>query len=270
MNLASLFQQEERESIEKWCRAHATSAYLGEHKALCRVLGDLLMYVDTRDVSIAPHMMMNGFWETWVTQAIARYVKPGMRCIDVGANCGYYTLLLASLVGETGHVSAFEPYEPLVKLLRQSIQVNGFSERVQVYPAAASDQQGQAILHVRDDRLGDSTLVPAEAWAFHQVPTIQLDQCATTIDFVKIDVQGYELQVLAGMQELIERSPSIAIALEFSPGEHANPAAALETIRGYGLSIRTIGTDGMIRHIAAEQAVVPDTGDHRMLWLSKA
>jgi len=103
-----------------------------------------------------------------------------------------------------------------------------------------------------------------------QVPAARLsDDILLTIDFVKIDVQGHELQVLDGMKEMIERSPKIAIAMEFSPSEHESPMAALETIRALGLRIQTIGTDGQVRPIALEEAAKADTGDHRMLWLTR-
>lgn len=272
MNLSSLFQQEERESIEKWCRAHTQHAYLGDYTSLCRVLGDLLMYVDTRDQSLTPHMLLSGFWEMWVTQAIARYVKPGMRCLDIGANCGYYTLLLASLVGATGLVEAWEPYERLARLLEKSIAVNGFSEIASVEELAASNSSREQTLFARIDLLGSSSLSEINAANERpQVKVVRVDEVwDSPVDFVKIDVQGHEMEALEGMRGLIEKSPKIAIALEFSPEEYPDPMAALATIQSYGLSIRTIGTDGMVRHIAAEQAVVPDTGDHRMLWLSKA
>lgn len=274
MNLSSVFQQEERETIEKWCRSHATSAYLGDHRALCRVLGELWMYVDTRDLSVTPHMIMNGFWESWVTQAVVRYVKPGMRCLDIGANCGYYTLLLASLVGPHGLVTAYEPYEPLARLLTQSVTVNGFGARVTVEDSAVGDYSGSALLHSRFDLLGSSTLgVLAGSSEHGPVTQVRLDDVEALsqapIDFVKIDVQGSEILVLDGMRQIIERSPKIAIAMEFAPSDFENPLGALEKIRSFGFTIRTIGTDGTVRHISAEQCIEPDTGEHRMLWLSK-
>lgn len=271
MKIRELFEAEDRTAIEKWCRAHTQQAYLGEYTALARVLGQFLMYVDTRDLSLTPHMLMNGFWEMWVTQAIVNYVRPGMRCIDVGANCGYYTLLLAELVGDKGRVFAYEPQPRLYELLRKTGRVNGHA-RVTISDCAISDQIGEALLYVSDTLLGSASLKHAQdlnasgLW----VNRFPLDELVPgAIDFVKIDVQGHEMQVLAGMKGLIERSPKIAIAMEFSPSEHEDPRAALETIQGYGLQIRTIGTDGMIRPIALEDAAKADTGDHRMLWLSK-
>lgn len=275
MNLKNLFGHEDRPAIEKWCRAHVQQAYLGDHMALCRVLGKFLMYVDTRDQSLAPHLMMNGYWEMWVTQAVVNYVKPGMRCIDVGANFGYYSLLLAELVGDGGEVTAYEPQRALAELLRSSASVNGL--RVVTKENAvgvSSNLPFSKTLHVDPARLGSTSFrrFDGATEVFGAVvASLSGDHPVYPVDFVKIDVQGAELEVLAGMKHLIERSPNIAIAMEFTPSEHEDPAAAIRSLHeDYGLQVRAIGTDGLIRQISTDAAIVPDTGDHRMLWLTRA
>jgi len=69
---------------------------------------------------------MDGFWESWITLAVARHLRPGSRRIDVGANCGYFTALFASLVGSAGRVWAWEPNPDLARDLRESIRLNGY------------------------------------------------------------------------------------------------------------------------------------------------
>lgn len=280
MKLLNLFKQEDRTLIEQYCEARIWNAYHGDHTSLCRVLGQLLMYVDTRDRSLAPHLLSRGYWEMWVTQAIAAYVKPGMSCIDVGANCGYFTLLLAELVGERGFVEAFEPQPRLASLLKQSIAVNGFGKQTLVTEAAVGDLDRSAMLTEHASLMGSASLnglaEPTAEVSTREVNLVTLDRVGygaplqRPIDFVKIDVQGYELRVLRGMKELIVGSPKIAIAMEFTPTDHQDPAAAMLEIREMGLRVATIGTDGMVRSISAEQAIVPDTGSHRMLWLTRA
>ena len=81
-------------------RALCQTAYLGDHEALCRVLGRYKIYVDTRDIGIASHLMLEGYWEMWVTQAMMRMVRRGSVVADIGANLGYFTLLLADLTAE--------------------------------------------------------------------------------------------------------------------------------------------------------------------------
>jgi FkbM family methyltransferase len=277
MHLKQLLAADDRrESIETWCRSQATSVYVGGDTALCRVLGTLLMYVPTQDRSLSPHLMMSGFWEMWVTLAIARYVKPGMRCIDVGANSGYYTLLLCDLVGSGGLVAAYEPQSDLCSLLKASLGINGFLRQGQVNRTAVSDTARKQDLFCVRGLMGSASLLTLNEPGTYTQPvlTIALDEdgwcdAPLPVDFVKIDVQGHELDVLAGMQKVIARSPNIAIAMEFTPGEHPDPIAALEVVRSYGLLIRTIGTDGIVRPITLSEAARADTGDHRMLWLTR-
>ncbi len=266
-----LLKIEERAAVEKYCEARAQAIYLGDHVSLARVLGSLKIYVDTRDQSIAPHLMMEGFWEMWVTQAIANYVRPGMRCIDVGASFGYYTLLLADLTTQKGEVIAYEPNTTAYRLLCASLAVNGFGW-AKAFPVAASSEAGRRALFVDEHRLGASSLKIFEGHTGTQgvVQAAAIDELDDPVDFVKIDVQGHELEVLKGMQRTIARSPKIAIAMEFTPGDHEDPKAALDWIQAQGLSIRNIGTDGIVRPIAEDVALTPETGDHRMLWLSHA
>ena len=75
-----------RPEAEAACQARCQTAYLGEKTALCRVLGKYLMYVDSTDLSLAPHLLLNGFWEMWITEAVVRALRPGWNCVDVGAN----------------------------------------------------------------------------------------------------------------------------------------------------------------------------------------
>ena len=83
-------------------------------------------------------LCLGGHWESWITLAIARLVRPGWRCLDVGANHGYYTLIMADGVGPTGNVLAVEPNRKPARLLPLTLSVNGFSDWVEVVERAAS------------------------------------------------------------------------------------------------------------------------------------
>lgn len=277
MKLSSVFRQEDRTLIENYSRERCRSSYLGDHTALCRVLGELLMYVDTRDLSLTPHMLMNGYWEMWVTQAIASHVKPGMRCIDVGANCGYFTLLLTELVGPTGLVCAYEPQRRLADLIEMSLTVNGFGKQGMLECAAVGDYDGKAVLNTLPTMSGSASLLnlAEPAVAHDTVDIVTLDgtgwgEDSPPVDFVKIDIQGLEMKALYGMRKLIARSPKIAIAMEFTPSDHEDPGRELLRLQEWGLLIGEIGTDGLIRPITIVDAAKAEPGGFRMLWLTRA
>lgn len=67
----------DRYRAECICRAATQAVYLGEHKVLSRVLGRYKMFLDTRDQGFGAHVMLDGYWEMWLTQFIARLVTPG-------------------------------------------------------------------------------------------------------------------------------------------------------------------------------------------------
>lgn len=124
------------------CRTACQTTYLGNDTLLCRVLGKYLLYADSQDRGIVPHLCSDGFWETWMTLAVARVLQPGWQCIDVGANHGYYTLLMADAIGASGRILALEPNPKLAALLQQTLDVNGFSSFTTVVAKAAIDQPG--------------------------------------------------------------------------------------------------------------------------------
>ena len=119
----------ERFTLEHACRSQVQPVYLGDHTALCRILGRYKFYVDTRDEGFGSNILLDGFWEMWLTMAIARHLKPGMIAIDIGANFGYYSLLMADLVGPKGIVIAVEPNGHAAPKLRSSLTLNGFAAR---------------------------------------------------------------------------------------------------------------------------------------------
>lgn len=145
-------------------------------------------------------------------------VSPGQFIVDVGANQGAYTMLFSRLVGPEGRVVALEPAPALFAALDGNCRLNdaGNVTRLQV---AAGKTRADAVLHCSRFNSGDNRLTDSVQGASVDVSVVPLDEIlpTETVGLVKIDVQGYELHVVEGMQAIIERSPEIRIFFEYWP-----------------------------------------------------
>lgn len=131
--------------------------------------------------------------------AIVGQLRPGDVFVDVGANCGLFSLFAAKAVGASGCVLAIEPAPEMTRRLRFNVKANGFSN-ISVIEAAASSAEGRAALHVRQDQYGLSSLchIGATGVDVPMAPLLAIIQTARVarIDALKIDIEGYEDRVL--------------------------------------------------------------------------
>jgi len=214
-----------REDLERRSGELAQFCYLGDGIGVCRVLGEFKMFVNTNDLSLAPHLMMDGCWESWVSIAVSRIVQPGMVCIDVGANFGYYTLLMGALAGPNGGVWAIEPNDDMCTLLGDTVNINGMDQWVSIISGAAWNNDHKKLLidnHGSEELMGSISvreptidLVTTD----DLVGSITIDRLVgdNKIDFVKIDAEGAEPKILEGMVKTINNNPDIQILMEWSP-----------------------------------------------------
>lgn len=275
LSLAEL-RDPDRYRAERACRAAAQVAYLGDHTVLSRVLGRYKVYLDTRDRGFAAHLMLDGYWEMWLTQFIARLVEPGMTVVDVGANFGYYSLLMADLIGPAGHLLAVEPNPAAVTMLTRSLELNGFARRSAVISAAAGVREGIGRLFIPDGEPKNAMLVDDGAEAVGRasiaVPVRPLDALLSNtarVDFLKIDAEGAEEEVIAGLSETIARCRP-RIVLEFNPGRCRDPQALLAWLRAFYPVLRVLNFDAEV--VPAGDAKLLDPTDHedRLIFLEPA
>jgi FkbM family methyltransferase len=232
------FAWRSKRSLEALCRARTQSAYIGENEALCRILGRYKLYVDTRDSGLCAHLLLDGFWEMGLTMHMARTVRRGMTAIDVGANFGYYTILFGALVGEPGQVVAVEPAPVTAAMLRRSVALNGFQKFTTVVEAAAGAGEAHRLLHVppREPKnaqlVSSADVVDSAGGTVHRVAEIRLDVLLADrrrVDFVKIDAEGAEEGVVAGILAILRRDrPNLV--LEFNAARARDPDRLLGTL----------------------------------------
>ncbi len=212
-----------RSEFEQTCIENSDHLYIGDDTVLCKVLSRHKMYVDSKDMGITPHLIMDGYWESWITKLLAQIVQPGFICLDIGANFGYFSILMSELSGTTGKTFAIEPNPRIAELLRSTRYVNG--GKFEVIETALADKKGEAILTITDRELGGGTIKKNEMKKGRSqvvVQTISVDELVKEkkigrVDIIKMDVEGVEPLVFEGMQETIAANPQIQIIIEYSP-----------------------------------------------------
>jgi len=229
----------DRFTLEALCRAQAQPLYLGDHSALCRVLSRYKLLLDTRDRGFAAHVLLDGYWEMWLTIFMCRHIQPGMVVIDVGANFGYYTVLMADLVGPEGHTFAIEPNPVVAAVLRQSVTLNGFKSWTSIVEAAAgASGTGQVLLYSPNGEFKNACVVESPKQVnvgdgtLHQVRQVTIDDIISMsprVDFLKIDAEGAEESIIEGMGQCIkDHRPSLI--LEFNAARCKQPEALLKNL----------------------------------------
>ena len=159
--------------------------------------------------------------EPGVTNLIKHIVSTDMIVIDAGANIGWFTLILSKLVGDKGHVYSFEPDPQLFKILKENTEINNLTN-VSLFQMALSDKNGVAKFSINKIQDGDNRL-DSQSMTENtiDVKTIKLDRFSEEnnlkIDFIKMDIQGSEPKVFAGMKKVVSKNPQLKIITEFSP-----------------------------------------------------
>lgn len=207
------------------------AVYIGGDRVLLWTKSGFKMFVDSRDVSIAPHLILEGVYEEHTDAVLRRIVKPGMHVVEIGANVGLFTLLIAQRVGERGSVHAFECDPTLARIARDNLEVNGLGAIGAIDERAVSKASGRLEFRAALRHRGGGTLVAD----LQQIPelteseretivvqAVTLDQFAATydhkIDFLKIDAEGAEADIIRGGQTIFgDTSYPITIMMEFAP-----------------------------------------------------
>jgi FkbM family methyltransferase len=248
-----------RKTIQKILLWFKNSFAGSTHLAEIPVLGTLRRFVfalmKTDQVVVHGHRMYldpldslclsaKGVYEPFESDLILHEVRPGDVALDLGANIGYFTLMMARLVGPAGRIYAFEPDPENFTLLRKNIESNGYVN-VELINKAVSNETGEKKLFLSEDNRGDHRLYDsADGRQSRAVSTIRLDdffhQTPGKIDFIKMDIQGAEFWALSGAPELLQRNPNVVLITEFWPvGLHragVDPRKYLDLVSGLGFS----------------------------------
>jgi FkbM family methyltransferase len=197
--------------------------------------------VDSLGLSVKPA------YEAFAVKLVRRLVRFNDVVLDVGANIGYFTLVLAESAGGSGKVFAFEADVENCRILRKNLAVNGY-DRVTVESKAVSDRDGKANLYLSLRSCGHHSLFGADQEGGSvAVETVSLDSyfpAGSRVDFVKMDIEGAEMSALEGMRRVLSDNAQLMLLSEFNPvalGRAAtSPSAYLDLLITQGFMLHRV------------------------------
>ena len=207
------------------------------------------VWIQTGDEVMRPYLARRKSWEESTGALLDRLLAPGARFLDVGAHVGYFSLFASSL--QRGiEIDAVEPHPMLHGLLQANLWANKVSARV--HHTALGDTTHLASMSSAPTNTGDCRvgIVNPDNRYDLLVPVVSADELFSrrTFDVVKIHVQGYELEVVLGMERIVRQSPAIALVVAFWPGalidRGLDPSHVLENYERLGYHIAVNDPEG--------------------------
>lgn len=190
--------------------------------------------------------LARGFYEPEEEAWYRQHVHAGHVVVEVGANIGYFTVMLARAVGETGRVISYEPDPTLNGILRENVARNGYA-MVEVRQSAVADQRGVLNFYRSRKSQGDNRLFThGRDGGVLNVDAVTLDEdlaeLGVRVDLLKMDIQGAEPLALRGYEQTLESCPPRRMLIEFWPhglaGMGEDPRAFVAQIFDAGYEIQ--------------------------------
>lgn len=241
----------------------STVLQTGPNEVIVKLFNGQKICLGLNDLSVAPHLALDGIWESEITKAWQSIMKPRCVVFDIGANFGYYGLISSQLLDmKHSKVIYFEPNPKLIPYIERTLAVNWLVENSKVENVAVSDSNGIAKLSVLRDYIGSSSLhsiehlqeylgetMHLEAQEVVEVPTVTIDsyckaQKIANVDLVKLDVEGFEQQAYAGMRKILAASKDVVLFIEFTAKSYKDPKSFFEQIMGDFGHLALINDDG--------------------------
>lgn len=232
---------------------------------LVKEINNSKMYLDVTDQGLSQDLIVDGVRESYFLETVKNEVKEDDIVVDIGANIGYYALLQARIAGERGKVYAIEPVPENIELLRRNIRLNEYSN-VEVYQLAIGDKNGFATIYVPKERNRSSMRQPTSYIESGTVEEINVE-IITLDDFLKgklypdiirMDVEGYEYQIIKGMKKILEKQLPLTLFMEFhfEALQREESIEILQTLKEAAFEIADVTFELGIRGFS----------HHRFLW----
>ena len=232
------------------------ATFAGGDAVLTYLRDESPLFVNTGDLGCPSPIVNGGVWEPENLAVLLSFVRDDTVFLDIGANVGYFTVAVGNRLCRGGRAYAFEPHPALTNLIERSIQLNSLEAVATILPCAVSDREGSLELFYPEGHLGRGTASRTldEPGLTISVPAHRVDDllpAGLAVDLVKIDVEGHELEVLQGMEDVLRRSPDIKILFEKLEDTSSGNAIA-QLLEGHGLSLYGVGPNAVLAPLAGD------------------
>ena len=209
------------------------------------------MHLDPKKRGISADLLVHGSREPAFMWILRKEAK-GDLGVDIGANIGYATL---NLCKSMNNVIAIEPDQRCRKLLKRSLRDNDFEDKTIVYGSAISDIIGEKEIYLAKNNFNlnslcdvSATLSKKDKFIKKTIKTITLDSMDIDPNFIKMDIEGYEVEALRGAKNTLRRAKNCKILIEVHPQYYDDKRAfdiELRDIISYGFKIKYLVSAGV-------------------------
>ena len=209
------------------------------------------LWVHPNDQILSRSIVYDKIWEPETTKLIKKIIHEGDVGIDLGANIGYFTILMANLVGTSGKIFSFEPAPQNFEILQKNIKQNHL-ENVISEQSAIGDIDGKIKLYLSNTNAGWHKVFPTQFVDYEvsdkniDVKICSLDKefIDKKIDFIKMDIEGYEWNAIKGGKKILEENHDVKLIFEFFPmalrANNVKPDTVLTYLLDIGFHIYAI------------------------------
>lgn len=192
---------------------------------ICSTLFDIDILVDpVVDKGLERSIYRFGEYEAGTLSVLKKFLREGDVFLDVGANIGFLSLVAARFVGESGMVYAVEPHPETYQILKENIHLNRIKNACPLNIALGAEVSEARIYDNLDISRGSASLIPPPNTSEKSGRPVWMTTISMLIEegqiqlpnLIKIDVEGFELEVLKGARTLLSSSQAPALCVEFS------------------------------------------------------
>lgn len=264
--LSDLVSKMDLDNIDKQFNSGSTIFQVSDHEIIAKTFSGTKISLNPEDISVTPHLALDGVWEKEVTRAWLTILSPSDTVLDIGANFGYYGLLAA----QQTHVSKskvyfFEANPKLIPYINKTLSINNYYEHSIVENLAVAEKEGTVKLNVLKDHIGSSSLhsikhlnayvgekIHLETDEIIEIKAVTVDSYCRenkieAVDLIKMDIEGYEDKAYKGMRDVVRKSPNVTMFIEFTKNSYENPEEFYnEMLNDFG-SVYLILPDGVLQ-----------------------